>query len=385
MTAALLAFLGFAVLVILHELGHFTAAKMVGMRVERFALFFPPLVAKKKWGETEYAIGAIPLGGYVKITGMNPEEELSPELKARSYSGSPVWKRIFVIAAGPFVNLVVAFLLLLGIFLYQGKPVPAVAVGSVDANGAAAQILQPDDRILSITAPAAGGMAALKAQGDVPNMTQKQMDAALVQMQKVITSGGCGVKRGDRCPGSAQPVDVTLVRDGQTKTVQITPAYDPTKGIERYRLGIGFGGAYASVGALESARLSLDGMWNVTRSTGETLVKIYKPEVREQMSSVVGGYEATRQSFEVDTVQALTILALISLSLAIINLLPILPLDGGHIFWAIIEKLRGGKPVPTRILERSTVIGFALVMVLFFIGLSNDVGHILDGSGFGVK
>ena len=90
----LLAFLGFAALVILHEAGHFFAAKAVGMRVERFALFFPPLIARRKRGETEYAIGSIPLGGYVKITGMNPAEEIPPEHAHRAYYRQPVWKRI---------------------------------------------------------------------------------------------------------------------------------------------------------------------------------------------------------------------------------------------------------------------------------------------------
>ena len=106
-----LAFLGFAALVILHEFGHFAAAKAVGMRVERFALFFPPLIAKKKRGETEYAIGAIPLGGYVKITGMNPGEDIPPEHEHRAYYRQPVWKRVVVIAAGPFVNILIAFII----------------------------------------------------------------------------------------------------------------------------------------------------------------------------------------------------------------------------------------------------------------------------------
>ena len=104
----LLAFLGFAALIILHELGHFAAAKAVGMRVERFALFFPPLLGRVRRGETEYAIGAIPLGGYVKITGMNPAEEIPPEVAHRAYYRQPVWKRIVVIAAGPAVNIVLA-------------------------------------------------------------------------------------------------------------------------------------------------------------------------------------------------------------------------------------------------------------------------------------
>ena len=117
-----LAFLGFAVLIILHELGHFTAAKAVGMRVERFSLFFPPLVARRKWGETEYAIGAIPLGGYVKITGMNPQEEIPPQVAHRAYYRQPVWKRIVVIGAGPAVNIVLAFLILWVLLLANGGP-----------------------------------------------------------------------------------------------------------------------------------------------------------------------------------------------------------------------------------------------------------------------
>ena len=112
-----LAFAGFAVLVILHELGHFTAAKAVGMRVEKFSLFFPPTLLSKKVGETEYAIGAIPAGGYVKISGMNPSEDLPDEVRDRAYHSQPVWKRIVVIAAGPAVNLVLAFAAVLDLLL----------------------------------------------------------------------------------------------------------------------------------------------------------------------------------------------------------------------------------------------------------------------------
>ena len=107
-------------LVVLHELGHFFAAKAVGMRVEKFSLFFPPNLISRKRGETEYAIGAIPLGGYVKITGMNPSEDLPDEVRTRAYYSQPVWKRIVVIAAGPAVNLVVAFLLMFVFFAAIG-------------------------------------------------------------------------------------------------------------------------------------------------------------------------------------------------------------------------------------------------------------------------
>src|SRR5690606_9247330 len=108
----LLAFVGFCVLIVLHELGHFTAAKLVGMRVERFSLFFGRPVWRVRRGETEYAIGWVPAGGYVRITGMDPREPLAPEVAHRAYYRQPVWKRIVVIAAGPLVNLVLAFAIL---------------------------------------------------------------------------------------------------------------------------------------------------------------------------------------------------------------------------------------------------------------------------------
>src|SRR5579871_1705580 len=116
----LLAFLGFAALIILHEAGHFVAAKAVGMRVERFSLFFGPMLVKFQRGETEYGIGPIPLGGYVRITGMSPREEIPPEVLPRAYFNQPVWKRIVVILAGPAVNLLIAFVLLFGIYWADG-------------------------------------------------------------------------------------------------------------------------------------------------------------------------------------------------------------------------------------------------------------------------
>ena len=105
----LLTFLGIVSLVLLHEFGHFAVAKAVGMRVERFSLFFGPMLVKVKRGETEYGIGPIPLGGYVKISGMNPSEELPEGEEHRGFYRQSVWKRVAVIAAGPAMNILVAF------------------------------------------------------------------------------------------------------------------------------------------------------------------------------------------------------------------------------------------------------------------------------------
>src|SRR3954452_16025379 len=143
----LIAFAGFCALIILHELGHFTAAKAVGMRVERFSLFFPPLIAKKKIGETEDSIGSLPLGGYVKISGMSPAEDLPDEVRTRAYYSQPVWKRIVVIAAAPFVNLVIAFVVLLIYWGLVGNPVQTTQVGSLLKNFPAQSALQKGDRL----------------------------------------------------------------------------------------------------------------------------------------------------------------------------------------------------------------------------------------------
>jgi len=145
-----LAFAGFAALVILHELGHFAAAKAVGMRVERFSLFFPPTLLRKKVGETEYALGSIPAGGYVRITGMNPDEKLPDDVRTRAYYAQPVWKRIVVIAAGPAVNLVLAFALLFVFFWQIGPQDVSNRVGTIERGYPAAKALKPGDRLIAV-------------------------------------------------------------------------------------------------------------------------------------------------------------------------------------------------------------------------------------------
>ncbi|MCB0875822.1 MAG: site-2 protease family protein, partial [Solirubrobacterales bacterium] len=155
----LLAIAGFAMLVVLHEAGHFTAAKAVGMRVERFFLFFPPKVVSIRRGETEYGIGAIPLGGFVKITGMNPEEDIPPEVVDRAYYRQPVWKRIVVIAAGPFVNIVLALVLFFALAAGFGLDTgPTNTVGTVSSDLPAATVLEPGDEIVAVDGERVAGL-----------------------------------------------------------------------------------------------------------------------------------------------------------------------------------------------------------------------------------
>jgi len=168
------------------------------------------------------------------------------------------------------------------------------------------------------------------------------------------------------------------VREGRVITVRARPRYDPQA--KRPLLGFAFATRPLDPSPAEAARLSAEQMWFVTRETFVVVAQIFKPEQREQISSVVGGYEVTRQSFSEDARRALLVLAVISLSLALINLFPFLPLDGGHVFWSLVEKVRGRR-VPFGVMERASAIGFVLIMMLFLIGLTNDIDR-LSGGGF---
>jgi regulator of sigma E protease len=371
----LLAIAGFALLVVLHEAGHFTAAKAVGMRVERFFLFFPPKLVSIRRGETEYGIGAIPLGGFVKITGMNPEEDIPPEVADRAYYRQPVWKRIVVIAAGPFVNNVLAlilfFVLAVGFGLDTG---PTNTVGTVSSDLPAAKVLEPGDELVAIDGRRVGGLPPEKLAETV---------------RRQVAEHRCGGEPTDGCVATTAAT-LRVIRDGEPLTVRVKPVYDAPEQVPGQpeiepRMVIGF--SYEQNRAVQSpgeaASFAVDRLWYVTSQTATVFANIFNPEVRDQISGVVGATEVTRQSFEFDTRQAIGVLAVISLSLGLINLLPFLPLDGGHIFWAIVEKIRG-KPVPLRIMERSGIVGFALVLILFAIGLENDIGR-LTGGGFDVR
>jgi regulator of sigma E protease len=355
----LLAFLGFAALIILHELGHFTAAKAVGMRVERFSLFFPPLAFRKKWGETEYAIGLVPLGGYVKISGQNPHEELPPEIAHRGYFRQPVWKRVVVIAAGPAVNIALAFLILMALIWSEGISSPTTEIEQVTAPPARG-VLAAGDRLVAVDG----------VRGDFAKLKQQ------------IASHECpGGDTTDGCK-AATPATITLARNGEERTVKLRPVYDAAQNDMLVGFAVGRTPP-AAIGPGRAAGESVSEMWYFTTKTVDTIANIFNAQDRKQISGVVGSYEATRQTIEISIQRAVYLLAIISLSLGVINLFPFLPLDGGHIFWALAEKVRG-RAIPFSVMERAGFVGFVLVIALFMIGFTNDVGR-LTGEGFGVR
>lgn len=358
-----LIFLGFSVLIILHEAGHFFAAKATGMRVEKFFLFFGPKLVSVKRGETEYGIAAIPAGGYVKISGMHPEDKLPPGEEHRGYYEQPVWKRIVTIGAGPAVNIVLAFAILFVLAL--GASDPTQSIDEVVPGSPAAKVLAPGDRILAVDGRS------------YPNLGT---EARLERFFETVGKHECAGRQVEGCK-AATPVMLRVERNGQAQTISVRPEYD--KAVGRTRIGFSYGTAPAELGASGAAERAGDAIWLVTSKTVTVFANILDPEQRKEVSGVVGTSDVANQVIEIGAREALTLLAVVSLSLGLINLFPFLPLDGGHIFWSLVEKVRG-RPVPFRVMERAGALGFVLVIMLFFLGLTNDIGR-LTGEGFNVR
>jgi regulator of sigma E protease len=362
-----LTILGIVMLIVLHELGHFAAAKAVGMRVERFSLFFPPTLARVRWRGTEYALGSIPGGGYVKITGMTPEELKDVDLRiaTRGYSMLAPWRRIVVILAGPGVNLLIAFVLFWGVLL-SGSVNGAASLGALDPSlhtiheeasvlevekGAAATgALQQGDRIVALD----GGPVT--------------PETARVRIGEHICAAP--LKVGCR---AATPVRVTIRRGKQTLTREVYPRYSGKA--NRMLMGVAFG-RVKDYGVLSAAGGSLGAMWHATTETLTGFVRaLSSSKTRSELSSIVGITQDAHETVQAGASFALVFLGYISLVLAVINLFPFLPLDGGHILWSLGEKLRG-KRISVMAMYRFSSVGIVLLFFLVINGFSNDIGRL---------
>jgi regulator of sigma E protease len=389
----LLVVAGFAALIMLHEGGHFVVAKMTGMRVERFFLFFPPKLVSIKRGETEYGIGMIPLGGFVKITGMNPEElepresaagrdtpegllerieatgqdpddagDLSPDVLKRAYYNQPVWKRVVVIAAGPVVNIVLAFLILFFLaFSLNQVTGPDLKVAEVTKDSAATGQLEAGDKVISV---------------DGRTFDNLNGSDRADEFRKQIGSHTCS---GDQTAGcqATTPVTIVVDRDGRRLPLHISPRYNTDA--QQVLLGVRFEPTAITPiqTPAQAADYATNTTWLITSKTVSAISRIFLPEQRKQLSGPVGSSRALNEAVGFGAKEGLFILALISLSLGIINLFPFLPLDGGHIFWSLVEKVRGQR-VPFSVIERASAIGFLLILALFFVGLTNDLSRLGD-------
>ena len=262
-------------------------------------------------------------------------EPLPPDVLKRAYYNQPVWKRIVVIGAGPAMNLLLAFVILFAVSLslneFNGQ------VGAVESGTPAAAHLQPGDKLLAVDGKS------------FPNLTQ---EARATHFINLVKQHRCAAQPPTDGCKAKQPVDLKIQRDGQVEHLSVTPFYDEQA--KRMRLGFSYGTTSVGQSPPAAAGHAASEMWHVTTGTLGVFSKIFEPQQRKKIHGIVGISDVTQQAFSYGAAEALTLIAFISLSLAIINLFPFLPLDGGHIFWSLVEKVRG-RPVPFRIMERASV------------------------------
>ena len=359
---------GIMLLILLHELGHFVAAKRVGMRVERFAVFFPPLLVKRRIGETEYGIGAMPLGGYVKITGMNPEEveALPPELAKRAYYNQPPWKRIVVILAGPGVNIAIAFVLFW----------VALVTGSLDGDTALQNVnpgLQTTYATNSVfeVAPHMPADAVIKTGDKLVAIAGRPATPEAVR--HAVDATTCAGPRKNGCRATT-PVHVTYERDGVRHTAVLYPRYNAED--QRMLIGVDFAPATKHFGVFAAAGAALSEMWHATTTTISGLgTALTSSKARSHISSIVGITVYAHATVVAGAGFALVFLGFISLVLAVINLFPFLPLDGGHVLWAVAEKVRGRR-VSLAAMYRFSSVGIMVLLFLVVNGFANDISRL---------
>ncbi|MEX2644949.1 MAG: site-2 protease family protein [Gaiellaceae bacterium] len=392
-----IAILGLAGLVFVHELGHFLVARAVGMSPRRFYIGFPPPLVRIRRKGIEYGIGAIPLGGYVKIPGMHrpapsdldahlaraveeqpalaktverarapleageleaaarvlPELEAAVDLASLSegarrtarrglnevrdglggdaYWRQATWRKVAVIFAGPGTNLLVA----LGLFT---------------------ALLMQDAWQIGVRLQAADNAATTRIEEVLADTPAE--DAGLMAGDRIVAVNGTPVSaRGllDRIGASeGRPLELTVQREGDTLVTRVAA---------EERSGLSPPAAVA-----RSAQIT----WHVTKQIALFFPRLAKGEGANEVSSPVGIAQVSSDALAQGFDDFLFVLGLISLSLALLNLLPLLPLDGGHIAFSLIEGVRG-RALGRELYERVSMIGIAFVLVLFVIGLSNDV------------
>lgn len=364
-----LTILGIVLLIMLHELGHFLVAKAVGMRVERFSVFFPPSLVKLRRGETEYAIGALPLGGYVKITGMSPQElaHIDARIADRTYFMKSPWRRIAVILAGPLVNIAIAFVLFAAV-LMSSSLIGKLTLANLDPS---TEAVRPSTNVAAIEK----GMPAehvLKAGDEI--LTVEGRPATDLSAERRISSHRCAGPQVDGCL-AAKPVQLTVRRGGRVIPLSVRPRY--VQAAKRMLIGFEFGVLGRHFGLAAAASASAGAMWHATTQTVTSLARaITSSKERKQLHSIVGITEFTEEAVASGPGRALVIIGYVSLVLGVINLFPFLPLDGGHILWALAEKLRRRR-VSLSAMWRFSSVGLLLLFFLVANGIGNDIGRIV--------
>ena len=349
------AILVFAFLVFFHELGHFLFAKWSGVLVQKFSIGFGPVLISKKIGETEYALSAIPLGGYVKMYGENPDEEegIDENLRHRAFSHKPLIKRILIVLAGPLFNFLLAVFLFSFIYMV-GFPHLLATVGNVQKDMPAyAAGIKEGDKILKINGQ------PIKFWDDLSKYIKKHPKETLI---------------------------FEIERDSEIITVSVKPKITESKNIFGETIQVGLVGISpkgdvinVSYGFFDSLSKGLIKTYDMSKLM---IVGIIKMIQRVIPANNIGGpimiFQLAKTTADQGILSLLHFMAFISINLAILNLLPIPVLDGGHLLFYLIEAVRR-KPVSVAFREKAQMVGLALILTLMFFAFYNDIMRIVKG------
>jgi regulator of sigma E protease len=347
----LAAVVGLGVLIVFHEFGHFLLAKLSGVGVLTFSVGFGPKLWVKKKGETEYALSAFPLGGYVKMVGEDPEEEVKAVDIERSFAHKSLLKRTAIVAAGPGFNLLLAVFLLMVVFLFYGVPVLSNLVGAVEPDSPAAQAgIQKGDRIVAVD------RQAVTAWDD--------LSSAIKQ------SGG-------------EPLALRVQRGGEEVVMTVQPRKREVKNIfgelkEDWMIGIG---SQVSIEKGDPGLAVSKAFIQTYEYSKLTLIGLYKMITREVSPRNLGGpiliAQMAGQQAQEGIGSFLAFLAVLSINLGVLNLLPVPVLDGGHLFFFAIEAIIG-RPVSIKYREKAQQVGIFLLLLLMIFAFANDIFRLFE-------
>jgi regulator of sigma E protease len=339
------------VLIFFHELGHFLVARLLGVGVERFSLGFGPKLVGKTIGVTEYRISAIPLGGYVKMVGESPDSELDPSDIPISFTHKHVFKRILIVAAGPFFNILLALIIFFGIFQISGLLILKPGIGDVN-EGSPAYIagLKKNDLVVSID------NVDISSWEDMAN-------AIMASKGKMLA--------------------ISVLRGDTVLTKNVTPEVKSFKNIfnedvDRYVIGITASGEVfkKDLNFFQAVSESVIQTYQITALTIKGIVKLFQGTVSPK---TLGGpimiAQMAGQQAKEGAVNLIFFIALISINLAILNFLPIPVLDGGHLLFFFIEAIKGS-PVSVKVREISQQAGIFVLILLMIYVFYNDIARV---------
>lgn len=435
------------ILIFVHELGHFLFAKKLGVRVLKFSLGFGPKLIGRKYGDTEYLISAVPLGGYVKMLGEEPGDELKEEDKPFAYNYQPVWKRFLIVFSGPVFNLFFAVAIFFVVFM-SGVPVPKPYVGKVVENSpAAAAGLMTGDRIAAIDGNAVygwddidisinesrGQKLLFKVEREVnilelyvtpEKRTGKNifgenveiMDIGIMplmypevgEVMKNTVAEKAGIKKGDRIVeiegalmktwhdmtsmihGSPEkPLRLKIKRDENFMELTVTPEKKTFKnpdGTEKHIGLIGISPAGNNIikkyNPLKAAYLGIKRTWDMIELTFVGIIKLIQRIVpAETLGGPIMIFQMAGQQASLGATNFFVFMAVISINLGVLNLLPIPILDGGHILFLGIEAVRR-KPLSEKTMMIAQRIGLAIIISLMVFAFYNDIMRFISGKTF---